>query len=98
MHALESGMFSEGDTGMFAPLCGSIRNPHDHWLTAADFRAFVEAQKQAALAYADEERWTTMSIRNTAASGFFSSDRTIRSYAEEIWGLELPDQSLSPST
>ncbi len=98
MHALESGMFSEGDTGMFAALCGSIRNPHDHWLTAADFRAFVEAQKQAALAYADEERWTTMSIRNTAASGFFSSDRTIRSYAEEIWGLELPDQSLSPST
>jgi len=97
MQALEGGLFSSGDTGMFAPLSGSVRNPHDHWLTAADFRSYVDAQRQAALAYADEERWTTMSILNTAASGFFSSDRTIRSYAEDIWGLEAPDKPLSLS-
>ena len=96
MQALESGLFSNGDTTLFAPLCASIRNPHDHWLTAADFRAFVEAQKQAAQAYDDEERWTTMSIRNTAQSGFFSSDRTIRSYAEEIWRLDPPGKRPLP--
>ncbi len=97
MQALETGMFSNGDGGMFAALSGSIRNNHDHWLTAADFHSFVAAQAQAALAYADEERWTTMSIRNTAASGFFSSDRTIKSYAEEIWQLEPPTSPQSHS-
>jgi starch phosphorylase len=41
-----------------------------------------------AQAYADTERWLTLSILNTAASGFFSSDRTIKEYATEIWGLD----------
>ena len=88
MQALESDVFSSEERGIFAPLCASIRNPHDHWLTAADFSAFVAAQKQAALAYADPERWIDMSIRNTATSGFFSSDRTIREYARDIWKLD----------
>ncbi|MBU1777724.1 MAG: glycogen/starch/alpha-glucan phosphorylase, partial [Gammaproteobacteria bacterium] len=62
-------------------------NPHDPWLTAADFRCYVDMQRKAAHTYRDRERWTRMSILNTAASGKFSSDRTIQDYNREIWQL-----------
>jgi starch phosphorylase len=94
MQALEADVFSPHERGIFAPLCASIRNGHDPWMTAADFSSYVKAQSAAALAYADQERWTTMSIRNTAASGFFSSDRTIHAYAEEIWHMDKPVKML----
>jgi starch phosphorylase len=87
MELLETDHFSAEEHGLFRPLTESIRNANDPWLTAADFRAFVEAEKRAAQAYMDAERWTTMSMMNTARSGYFSSDRTIRDYAREIWGL-----------
>ncbi len=54
---------------------------------AADFRAFVDAQERVATAYLDTERWTRMSILNTAASGKFSTDRTMEEYNAEIWKL-----------
>jgi starch phosphorylase len=57
-------------------------------MTAADFRSFIDAQELAAATYADEARWTKMSILNTASSGFFSTDRTMRDYNDEIWHLE----------
>jgi len=64
-------------------------------LTIADLRAFIDAQHQAALAYQDEERWTQMSILNTATSGKFSTDRTMREYNAEIWKLKpLPEMPL----
>lgn len=53
----------------------------------ADFRSYVEAQKRAAEAYRDQERWTRMSIINSATSGKFSSDRTIHEYNWDIWHL-----------
>ncbi len=90
MQALESDMFSPHERGIFSPLTSSIRNGYDPWMTAADFGSYVTAQAAAALAYTDVEHWTTMSIRNTAASGFFSSDRTINSYAQEIWHMDKP--------
>ena len=57
------------------------------WLTAADFRSYVNAQQKVAAAYRDREHWTRMSILNTAASGKFSSDRTIQDYNRDIWHL-----------
>jgi starch phosphorylase len=57
-------------------------------MTAADFRGYCEAQERAAAAYRDQERWTRMSILNTAHSGHFSSDRTIGEYNRDIWHLE----------
>ena len=56
-------------------------------LTAADFRSFVDTQELVASAYRDQERWTRMSILNTANSGKFSTDRTMRDYNSEIWHL-----------
>jgi starch phosphorylase len=91
MRLLESGCFNRAEPGLFQPIIDSIRNPQDPWLTAADFRSYVDAQARAGALFRDQEAWQRMSILNTAASGFFSSDRTIRSYARDIWGL--PDST-----
>ena len=85
---LESGHFSRFEVDVFRPMLQSIREPSDPWMTAADFRSFVDAQTAAAKAYVDVEHWTRMSILNTASSGRFSTDRTMRDYNEDIWRLE----------
>jgi len=87
MHLLESGHFNLFEPGIFDPIIHSIYNSNDPWLTAADFRSFVNAQQEVARAYRDTERWTRMSIINTATSGKFSSDRTILDYNRDIWHL-----------
>ncbi len=66
----------------------AIRNPHDPWMTAADFRSFVDAQARADAAYLDTPRWTRMSILNAASSGGFSTDRTMREYNGDLWHLD----------
>ena len=87
MSLLESGHFNQFEPGIFDLVIASIRNPQDPWMTAADFRTYIDAQERAALAWQDAERWTTMSILNTAKSGKFSSDRTIAEYNNDIWRL-----------
>jgi len=76
---------------VFDDVLQSIREPADAWMTAADFRSFVDAQAAVEEAYSDVERWTRMSILNTASSGQFSTDRTMRDYNEDIWNLEPID-------
>jgi len=88
MNLLQSGHFNRFEAGVFDSTMQSIREPSDPWMTAADFRSFIDAQAQAAEAYLDVEHWTRMSILNTASSGRFSTDRTMRDYNEEIWRLE----------
>jgi starch phosphorylase len=87
MALLESGHFNHFEPGLFDPIIQAIRSPHDPWLVAADFRSFVDAQARAAAAYQDREGWTRMSVLNAAASGKFSTDRTMREYNAGIWGL-----------
>jgi len=89
MHLLESGHFNQFEPGIFDPIIHAIKSPHDPWMTAADFPSYVEAQRRAAAAYLDQEQWTRMSILNCAASGKFSTDRTISEYNRDIWKLEL---------
>jgi starch phosphorylase len=88
MQLLESGHFNPFEPGIFDPIIHSIRSRSDPWMTAADFPSYVDAQKRAAAAYRDSEHWTRMSVLNCAASGKFSSDRTIQEYNREIWRLE----------
>jgi len=88
MHYLEINHFNQFDPGIFDPVILSIRNPHDPWMTAADFAGYVEAQRQAAEAYKDQESWAKKSILNTASSGKFSTDRTIGEYNRDIWKLQ----------
>ncbi|MEU4688166.1 glycogen/starch/alpha-glucan phosphorylase [Actinoplanes sp. NPDC023714] len=58
---------------------------HDEYLTLADYRAYLECQDSVEQAWRDPDRWTRMSILNTAHSGFFSADRTVADYAARIW-------------
>ena len=88
MQLLESGHFNRFEPGIFDPLIQSIREPADLWMTAADFRSFVDAQELAAGAFLDKSSWTRMSILNTAASGRFSTDRTMLEYNADIWRAE----------
>jgi starch phosphorylase len=88
MQMLESGHFSQFEPGLFEAVVRSIRDSRDPWLTAADFRSYVDAQQRAANAYLNPSHWTRMSILNTASSGRFSTDRTIGEYNREIWRLE----------
>lgn len=94
MRLLECGHFNQFESGCFNNIINSIRSPQDPWLVAADFRSYIDAQQLAADAYRDEERWTRMSILNTASSGKFSTDRTMQQYNEEIWKL-TPASSLT---
>jgi starch phosphorylase len=88
MELLESGQFNHFEPGIFDSIIQSIKEPADPWMTAADFRSFVDAQAKAASAYRDVSRWTRMSILNAASSGHFSTDRTMRDYNDDIWHLE----------
>ncbi|MGB5676915.1 MAG: glycogen/starch/alpha-glucan phosphorylase, partial [Gammaproteobacteria bacterium] len=88
MFLLESGHFNLFEPGIFNDVLASVRSPHDPWLTLADFRSFVDAQEEVASAYRDRDRWIRMSIMNTASSGFFSTDRTMKEYNDEIWKLK----------
>jgi len=81
------GRFSRGDRDLFRPLVDNLIGS-DPFFVLADFRAYVGAQEQVAVAWADQERWTRMSIANTAHAGKFSSDRAIREYADRIWNLK----------
>ncbi|TWU56521.1 Maltodextrin phosphorylase [Rubripirellula tenax] len=85
MELLESGHFNEAEPGIFDLLTKGLRNPQDQWLTIADLRSYIDAQAEAAKVYADQKKWNRMSIINSATSGWFSSDRTINQYADEIW-------------
>lgn len=85
MELLESSRFNPNEPGIFDVLMGGLRSPHDPWLTIADLRSYIDAQRRVSIAYQDQQQWNRMSIINAANSAWFSSDRTIRQYADEIW-------------
>ena len=89
MHLLQCGHFNAFEYNIFDEIIGSLVNPHDPWLTLADFRGFVDAQAMVSRAYQDRSQWTKMSILNTASSGFFSTDRTMLEYNRDIWKLAV---------
>ncbi len=87
LELIESDHFSGMEPGLFRGIIDGLRDPHDPWVTLADFRSYIEAQGLAEAAWQDQDRWTRMSIRNCAASGGFSTDRTISEYNRDIWHL-----------
>ncbi|ROR29583.1 glycogen/starch/alpha-glucan phosphorylase [Inmirania thermothiophila] len=84
---LASGFFSPDDRGRYRPLVDALLG-EDRFLVLADFTAYAAAQEAVEAAYRDPARWWAMAVRNTAAMGRFSIDRTVRDYAARIWGVE----------
>jgi Carbohydrate phosphorylase len=84
---IRTGAFSPDAPDLFAPIVRALLDGGDPFLVLADYRQYVACQERVARAYRDQAAWTRMSIINTARMGQFSSDRTVRQYAEEIWGL-----------
>ena len=87
--AIRDGVF--GDAEYFEDLVDSVNDMtkgNDWFLVANDFASYMDAQDEADSLYADEEEWTKRSIIYTASNGFFSSDRTIKQYADEIWSVK----------
>jgi starch phosphorylase len=82
--AISSGVFSPDDRNRFAGLVDGIYN-HDWFMVAADFDAYSKAQREVDALWNDKSAWNSKTILNTARMGWFSSDRTIRQYAKEIW-------------
>ncbi len=85
---ISSGALSPEQPQRFAPLLHSLLDQGDQYMLVADFPAYVECQERVEAAYRAEETWTRMSILNVAHMGRFSSDHTVRAYAEEIWGAK----------
>ena len=81
---IRGGFFSRGDPELFRPLIDGLLQ-QDPYLLLADFQSYIDCQDRVSTAYRDTEGWTRMSILNTARSGKFSSDRTIREYCASIW-------------
>ena len=81
---IRDGFFSRGNSGMFRDLIDNLLF-HDPYMVLADYRSYAACQHSVDAAYRDHEGWTRMSILNTARSGKFSSDRTIREYCTDIW-------------
>jgi len=86
LELVASGHFSRGDREMFRPLVESLLR-WDPFLVLADYADYVACQERVDAAWGDPERWTRMSILNTARAGKFSSDRAIREYCEKIWNV-----------
>jgi glycogen phosphorylase len=95
LELIRTGFFSRGDTDLFRPLLDNLRD-HDPYLVLADFSSYRDCQQQVSASYADPDAWVRMAILNSARSGMFSSDRTIREYCRDIWHVKpVPVRLLS---
>jgi len=91
---IRSGFFSYDEPGRYLPLLDALlprdeRPGHgDAFLVLADFDAYAACQAQVDQAYRNPAKWTEMAIHNIARTGYFSSDRSVREYAEKIWNVK----------
>jgi glycogen phosphorylase len=92
---IRSGIFSHGDTSLFKPLIDKLLLS-DPFMLLADFQSYIDCQEHVSQVYRDQRRWTEMSILNTARTGKFSSDRSIREYCSDIWDIKPVDITINP--
>ena len=81
-----AGVFSNGEQHRYSDILHNLYE-HDYFLVSCDFDDYFEKQREVDTVYQDAARWTRMAAANTAGMGWFSSDRTIRSYADQIWDV-----------
>jgi starch phosphorylase len=82
---IATGFFSPKDPRLFAPIVQSLFETGDFYMLLADYAPYIAAQEAVAKLFADSNEWARRSILNTANMGRFSSDRSVKEYAERIW-------------
>jgi starch phosphorylase len=87
LNAIESGMFSPDDKGRYRDLVDGLRH-HDYFMVTADFEAYRSAQRAVGALWQDKHEWWRVAVLNTARMSWFSADRAILDYAQEIWRAE----------
>jgi starch phosphorylase len=87
LDAIRNGVFNADDTSRYQAIYDTLVTWGDHYLLLADYAAYIKAQEQVDAAYLDPQAWAIMALRNVAAMGPFSADRTIAEYAEKIWNI-----------
>lgn len=87
--AISDGVFSDGDKGFFSDITNSLLSDHDQYLLLADLEQYLDCQAIIEQDFCDRKSWTRKSIYNVARMGKFSSDRSIKEYARDIWGLDV---------
>jgi starch phosphorylase len=86
LDSLASGHFSRGDRDLFRPLVDQLLGS-DPYLLLADYQSYVDCQDGVSRIFSDQEKWSKMSILNSARMGRFSSDRAVQEYCRNIWGV-----------
>ncbi len=87
LDSIASGVFSPDDPGRYSELVNVLTH-YDHYMVTADFDSYYTTQREIDQLWMDKAAWWKKSVLNTAHMGWFSSDRTIREYAKDIWGAE----------
>lgn len=85
--SIRDGVFSYGDSGLFQPIVNDLLNENDPYLLLLDLESYLDCQKEIGKVYRNTKLWVEKSILNVSRMGKFSSDRTIRDYARDIWGI-----------
>ncbi len=88
MDLIQSGYFNPFEPGIFDPILHALLAPQDPWMVLADFSSYKHRQSDVAALWHDQTEWQRQSVLNTAASGRFSSDRSIAEYNRDIWNLQ----------
>lgn len=88
LQALGAGTFSGGDANLYQPIINSIYNG-DYFMVGSDFDDYALSQDKVSKLWQKQKDWTYQAIQNTLHMGWFSSDRTIREYAKEIWNVPV---------
>jgi starch phosphorylase len=86
IYAIRSGVFSPDEPGRYGTIVENLTGP-DYFLVCSDFTDYWRAQREVDATYRDPARWARMAATNTARSGWFSSDRSMRGYMADIWNI-----------
>ncbi len=92
-----NGFFSPEAPELFQPITDYFFKQNDPYLVLADLESYIQCHEKVAKEYQDIDSWTRKSILNTANMGFFSSDRSVAEYTEDIWGIDPKNPSPIPA-
>ena len=87
--SIRNGQFSSGDRDFFKFSVEGLLDPDDPYILLKDLEDYLRCQEKVSQSYLDKKNWWRKSILNVAGMGKFSTDRTIREYAEDIWGIKV---------